>query len=483
MQTAKPIPMQPHASGKYAEKETMQANKQNSNQGSDHPKGPTPVPSFAEVLLAFENEVRDIDEEKELLAHITNSSRNILSYRQAFVFKRNTANSSFRVKAVTSLAVIDKNAPFVRWVEGMVNRLNQEDSCNEAKVFSLPAYCDETDEETKKYPFPELCWIPMQDGEQTFGGILIARERNWNKAEVSLSNRITRLYAHAWRSLKGKSRTLRNSIFTKRNAIAAAIVLTLISLIPVHITALAPVEVMPAEPFVVAAPFSGVVKEILVDQNSFIDAGQSLVKFEDVHLRNEYEIADQNEAVAQARYLRASQSSFNDESAKHELLIAKSELELAKAEKEYAAELLDKSKLKAETTGLAIYTDKRDWVGRPVAAGEAILQLADPKNIQFEMDLAVKDSVVLKENAQVKVFLDSDPLNSIEAKLIHASYQARVDKRDIMSYRIVAEFQGDNDQLPRIGVQGTAQIQSDKAPLIYSILRRPLSSLRQFTGW
>lgn len=472
MSSVKPIPM------------NQQTSDQSPQNAEKKPKQkPEALPSFAEILLAFENEVREIEEEKELLAHLTNSSRNILAFRQAIVFKRATNSSPYKVKAVSSLAVIDRNAPFIRWVESVVNRMHEDAASDEAKIFSLPAYCDESDEETKKYPFPELCWTPLQDGDQVFGGILIARERHWNNSEVALSNRLSRLYAHAWRSIKGKNRTLRNTILTKRNGIIAAIALALISLIPVNITALAPFEVMPADPFVVAAPFGGVVKEILVDQNSYVEAGQSLVKFEDVHLRNEYEIADQNEAVAQARYLRASQGAINNTDSKHELLISKSELELARAEKEYAAELLNKSELKADIAGLAVYTDKRDWIGRPVAAGEAILQLANPQHIQLEIDLAVKDSVVLKENAHIKVFLDSDPLNAIEAKLIHASYQAQVDKRDIMSYRIVAELQGDIEKLPRIGIQGTAQIHSNKAPLIYSVFRRPLSSLRQFTGW
>lgn len=474
MQTAKAIPID------QASKQSGPEMKPNSSKGPPEKK----EVSFAEYLLAYENEVREIDDEKELLAHLSNSSRNILAYRQAIVFKRNTAKSKFLVKAVSSTAVVDRNSPFIRWIEKIVNRMHEEDPTSEQKVFTIPAYCDAEDDETKNYPFPEFCWVPMQDGENIFGGLLVARERNWNKSELSLSTRISRLYAHAWRALKGKNKSLRNSIITKRNAYIAAIALALISMLPVSITALAPVEVIPSEPFIVTAPFSGVVKDILVDQNTLVDKGTELIQFEDVHLRNEFEIADQNEAVAQARYLRASQSAFSNNESKHELLIAKSELELASAEKEYAAELLTQSRLMAETSGLAIYTDKRDWIGKPVEAGQAVIQLADPNKIQFEINLAVKDSIVLNDEARIKVFLDSDPLNAIEATLLHASYQASPDKSNIMSYHIVATIQDEDlAKLPRIGVQGTAQIYSEKAPLIYNVFRRPLSTLRQYTGW
>ena len=89
----------------------------------------------------------------------------------------------------------------------------------------------------------------------------------------------------------------------------------------------------------------------------------------------------------------------------------------------------------------------------------------------------------MQDGARIKVFLDSDPLNPVEAVLVEASYQPVRDKRDILSYRLSGELRDEDGELPRIGVQGTAQIYGGKAPLIYVLLRKPLASLRQFTGW
>ena len=133
--------------------------------------------------------------------------------------------------------------------------------------------------------------------------------------------------------------------------------------------------------------------------------------------------------------------------------------------------------------GLAVYTDKRDWIGKPVSAGESILQIADPNKVRFSIDLPVRESLVLQDGARIKVFLDSDPLRPIEATLVEASYQAVRDKRDILSYRLSGELLDRDGKLPRIGVQGTAQVYGDKAPLIYVLFRKPLASLRQLTGW
>ena len=263
----------------------------------------------------------------------------------------------------------------------------------------------------------------------------------------------------------------------------AAALVALLAVFPVSITALAPAEVAPLDPLVVAAPFNGVVKRIVVDQGAPVVPGDELIEFEDVEWRSGYDIADESESVARARFQRESQRAIADPSAKREIAVAKAELELASTEKAYARELLDKTRLVADGEGLAVYTDKRDWIGKPVSAGESILQIADPQKVRFSIDLPVRESLVLRDGARIKVFLDSDPLRPVEATLVEASYQAVRDKRDILSYRLSGELTNSEGKLPRIGVQGTAQIYGDKAPLIYVLLRKPLASLRQFTGW
>ena len=437
----------------------------------------------ASALLAFEGAVRDIRDDKELLAHFCNAPRRFLRYRQSFVVKRRVRGGQFLVRGASSIAIIDRNAPLIRWIEKLICRLDEDGRAQDQCVFCLPAYCEESDEETQTYPFREFLWTPLKDGDALVGGYLTARETPWTDADQAMSTRFANLYGHAWRAIQGQGRLLRHRLLTRKRLGIAVLGLLAISMVPVPITALAPVEVVPKDPFVVAAPFDGVVKGVLVEPGASVTSGQDVIAFEDVQLRNEFDIADESEAVAEARYLRASQSAIRGTEAKRELAVAKAEYELAKAEKRYAKELLEKTILTAEQDGLVVYTDKRDWIGRPVKAGEAILQIADPQHIELSADLAVKDSLVLGEGARVKVFLDSDPLDPIEGELERASYEPRVDKRNILSYRLSAAISASHQDLPRIGVQGTAQIYGQTAPLIYSVLRRPLASFRQLTGW
>ncbi len=438
--------------------------------------------SWAATLLAAEANIREIRDKPTLFADLTNSARRLLGFRQAFFLKARPGGKAFFVAAASSIAVIDRDAPMVRWIEKIVDRLRGDAGLDGQRRFSLPAYCDDSDEERSSYPFPEFLWSPLMDGSEVVGGLLISRERPWQDGDQALATRLCDCYAQAWRAIEGQGRIVRTKILTKKRAILGAAFLGVLCLLPVNITALAPVEVAPLDPFVIAAPFDGVVEDMLIDPGAKIHEGDVVINFEDVHQRNEFELAARREAVAEARFLRASQGAISDPRAKRELDVAKTEHELAKAEKIYANDLFAKTRLASPRSGIAIFSDKRDWIGRPVAAGEAIMQIADPNRLRFAIDLPINESLVIEKGARIKIFLDSDPLKPIDATLVEASYQPKIDKRDVLAYRLSAEIKNSDGVLPRIGVQGSAKIYGEKAPLIYVLLRRPFAALRQMTG-
>ncbi len=144
--------------------------------------------------------------------------------------------------------------------------------------------------------------------------------------------------------------------------------------------------------------------------------------------------------------------------------------------------MLERTVVKSPRDGVAFFADRRDLIGRPVAAGEKLMEIVDPKDYQFNIDLPVSDAIVLKPGARVKVFLDFDPLNPVEAMLVRSDYKARARDGQVLAFRLVAE--PITKPLPdlRLGVRGTAEVFSDKAPLIIYLLRRPLAAARQHLG-
>ena len=156
-------------------------------------------------------------------------------------------------------------------------------------------------------------------------------------------------------------------------------------------------------------------------------------------------------------------------------------MELKQAERDYALELLQQVEIKAQAPGILIYSDKADWVGRPVQVGQQIMQIADPKEISLRIYLPVEDSIFLVEGADAKIFLDVDPLKSIDAVVTYSSYEAEVTPDNILAYRIEAEFK-DPNEIQRIGLQGTAKIYGERVSLFFYLFRRPLATLRQIIG-
>jgi len=439
---------------------------------------------FMDKLLSLENEVRLITEERELAVHLCNSTRALLPFRQSFFGIVDTGKKRFRLKNASSIPAIDRDAPFTRWFERMINRMIKETEGTEQLSFTLPQFCAEDDEEKAAYLFKEFLWTPQISNKQLIGGFIVARDRPWADTERALASRFSLLYMHAAAANRGSSKLNAKKRISKSLTFGVSLtLLAALALLPVPITALAPVEVTPKNPFILTAPFDGVVREILPTQGQNLSVGDLAIVFDDVHLLNNKLVAEQRMTVAQAEYQKTTQGAIADFNIKRDIEVAKAEYELAQLESQYATQLFQKSQMKAPVNGVAIFSDKQDWEGKPVSAGEAILSVADPDNVGFTIDLPVKDSLVIENGAKVRIFLDSDPLNPLDAVLTGANYSTTVDKRDVLSYKLEAKLTDTEAPHPRIGVQGTALVFGEPATLGYTILRRPLSAFRQLTGW
>lgn len=435
------------------------------------------------VLLQLEEMARKAESAKALYFLAVNESRKLVNYRQSFLFSATgLSQKKFKVETASSIAVIDSNEPFIVWLNNTVEEVQK--TKNIATVIQLDASsCPEKyKQEWHEYSLPFVLWSPLQlPDNSVIGGIWFARETPWNESERLLIKRLTDSYAHALGALKGKNKLLRKTGMSRFMSWGIPIALVVISLIPVRISALAPVEIIAKDPVIISAPLDGVVKELLKEPNSPVKKGESLLLFEDTSLRNQYEIAKKTLSVTKAELRKASQAAFGDRDSKSEIAILKSQVELRQSELDFAQELLSYVELKASNDGLLVYSDKDDWVGRPVSVGERIMEIADPSNTKLKIELAVADAILLEKGADVEIFLDISPLHSHAAKITHTAYNAKLTAEDILAYRLDAEFIEDTSNF-RIGLQGTAKIYGEKVTLFFYLFRRPISALRQLIG-
>ena len=219
---------------------------------------------------------------------------------------------------------------------------------------------------------------------------------------------------------------------------------------------------------------------IEVNNNDKVKFGDLLILLEDIELNNNYNLAKQSLQVTQKELLRSRQSSFSNNEEKARLAELVAQVELKKAEVASAEEKLKNTKLFAKQKGIAIVDQKNDWQGRPVKVGEKIMTVANPDEVEFLIWLPVKDSLVIKENSKVKVFLDVNPISSLKGKLLRASYAPSLSPEEVLSYKIGASFDGKKP--PRIGFRGTAKVYGSRVPLFYFVLRKPITFMRQYIG-
>ncbi len=447
-------------------------------------KGAEADPQLLLALLQLEGQARLAQTVKELCFLLANDTRRLIGFRQACVFSiAKHLGAACQVEVVSSVAVVDRKAPMVQWIEEVVASLWESQALQALCHLNVEQCPKHLQADWRRFAFPHVLWCPVIWGnQQAVGGIWLARERPWQEGEIQVVRRFTETVAHAWNALGKKKTSVKHWTVSKRWLWVGLALLIGVMCVPVRLSTLAPVEVVARDPAVVTAPLDGVIAEILVDPNTAVQEGETIFRYEDTTFRNDYEVAEKNLAVGFMEYRKVTQGAFLDDEIGASMPVQASEVRLKEAERDYAWEVLQHVEVKAPRNGIVLFADKSDWVGKPVVIGERIMEVANPREYELKIDLPVEDAIVLREGAEVEVFLNADPLKAIPATLTHASYHAEVLPTNEFAYRVRAEVTQPPETI-RIGWQGTAKVYGDSVSLFFYLFRRPLSVFRQTLGW
>ncbi|MEL0169540.1 MAG: HlyD family efflux transporter periplasmic adaptor subunit [Pseudomonadaceae bacterium] len=431
---------------------------------------PRPLEQLFAQFLELQQCMRKANDPDSLGYAIVNEAQALFGYRHAALVIAGKARN------LTGISVIDSNAPFVAFVERAARLQPAEGGAQRVD----PAALDEqTQADWQALSAGSVVWLPFRDPQgQPFGGLWVARDQPWSDAELALLTQLADCQAHAWWALQPKQ-PWRLRWPRRRLLLTAAAVLTLLFLLPIRQSVLAPAEVVPLDGQVVTAPLDGVIARFAVQPNQPVRQGDLLLQFDDTSLRAQADVAERSLQVAEAELRASSQRAFSDAdaSARTDLLAAR--VEQKRAERDHARELLTRSEVRAERDGIAVFADAQRWTGRPVQTGERLMEIANPARAQLRIDLAVGDVLAFEPHADVALFLDSDPLTRHAASLTRQAYEAQPLAGGQLAYRFDAAFA---DAPPRIGLRGTAKLYGPRGPLALYLLRRPLAALRQKAG-
>jgi hypothetical protein len=440
-----------------------------------------PPPDLIAAFIELQAEARTASSLDALKFVIANATRKITQFDQAFLLEPHV-ESGWRLTLASSVAKVERNAPLVRGLEQWASRPR---SLTDQKLDSVHA----VEMPVPEGQAPDLTfglWVPIKARNGDVVAVLLAlKQQRWHPQHVMLVTPLAGAYGHAWEALaparSSRRDVVQRAMTSKRLGLLAAGVVVLGAFIPVPLTALAPAEIVAAAPGLIAAPMDGVIRDVLVPPGTLVQPGTPLVRFVDTKLRNDFEIAAKAKVVAEARYFKAMQSALATQKEMEDIAVAQGELAVAAAELAASEDLLSRSEVKAERAGLAIYSAASDWVGKPVQIGERIMEIGDPAHVELRIDLPVSDAVALKAGSLISLFLDGDPLQAVRGQVVRVGYRPILAADQQMIYRVYATFQ--DQKARRIGLRGIARVSGDDVSVWYYLLRRPLSALRQRTGF
>ena len=432
-------------------------------------------------LIGLEKKSREARTQDELNFVVVNETRQIFDFINSYLLLK-TPTDKYHVKAVSDLATVDRTAPLVTFVENIINDQTSS-NLKEIQNFEVDKISRSLKIKKPKNIPDNILLIPIFSPQRGLQGFLITtRNEKFNDNEVELARHLSLTYGHAYNTFLTdfSIKDFLKKNFTGKRSWIIILSIIFILIIPIKITSTAPVEVVPKNPRLITAPFDGVVKNIIVNNNDKINSGDLLIQIEDTDLKNSFNLAKQSLQVAEKELLRSRQFSFSNNEEKARLAELMAQVDLKKAEVESTSERLKNSKIYADKDGIAIVDQKNNWQGRPVSVGEKIITIANPEKVEFLIWLPVKDSLIIQENTDVKVFLDINPIKPLKGKLKRASYQSSLSPEEVLSYQISASFEG--EEIPRIGLRGTAKIYGSRVTLFYYLFRKPITFVRQLIG-
>ncbi|EXI80243.1 MAG: efflux transporter, RND family, MFP subunit [Candidatus Accumulibacter appositus] len=433
----------------------------------------------------------------ELQFLICNDSRALLPFRQAMLLRRD-ARGHWRLVCHSGLSVVDETSPYKLWLEAVVTwrdgqAAEQGEQGEEAQdgrragVIEAGELPESLQADWHEWLPAGLLALPLAGPEgPVMGWWLLARDEPWQWPAPAPDPalwlpELQSVYGHAlWAWLRPRRQWLALKL-SRRKLLAGVALLLLLGALPVRLSVLAPAEITPIDPQIVAAPMDGVVKRIPVAPGAQVSSDEVLVEFDDTLLVNRRQVLEEATRTSRADLLQAEQQAFDDQhESRMALSVLRGKLSEKQAELESIARQSQRLQVRPPAAGVFIYGDQLDWAGKPLQTGERIGLLADPEAMNVTVWVPVADAINLQAGAEVRVYLHVAPLHSLPATLTETSFAAQPGPDGVVSYRIKARLEAREGA--RIGLKGTAKIYGERMPVIYLLLRRPLASLRTWCG-
>ncbi|GAB2526872.1 efflux RND transporter periplasmic adaptor subunit [Microbulbifer agarilyticus] len=318
------------------------------------------------------------------------------------------------------------------------------------------------------------------DKKIDLGCLALLRRHPLSQQEQEIFRELTAAVRQALLALRGAGSFSLRRWIQRRPLIVSALLLAT-CLLPVRQSVLAPASLAAVDPRIVSARTDGVIRSIDILPNARVANAQLLFTLEDAEVTAEIDRVQQEIALYNERLRMTRQYNFQQASAGYKLAQAETDLSIRKLDLEFQQSQLEKTRVRAPSAGVAIYTDPAEWIGRRIRAGEKVMEIVQPRARQIQINLPTSDAIALPENAQVVFYAESNPFSPIEGYLNYHSLLTSEGENQPASYRLLATIEQDQPNI-KINTRGHARIYGARVPLAYYLLRRPISTARRWLG-
>ncbi|MDR7152671.1 hypothetical protein J2W49_004649 [Hydrogenophaga palleronii] len=433
-------------------------------------------------------------DEAELGFLIANETWHLVPYQQAVLFRLDSFQRS-KLSAVSGLVSVVESTPFTQWLLAVEKHLASTEPAVQApeagaeppsgaRAFTASDLPESLAPSWAEWWPAHALRVPLVTPQgMKVGSVIYTRAEPWQPQDIQLLTLMHTQYAYCLQSLRPARTPLARrlaSFAQPSRRWLVAVALAALAAVPVRTSVLAPAEIVALQASAVSSPAEGIVKTFHVPPNREVRAGDRLFSLDDSTLSNRVQVAEQALAVAKTDALSAQQRAIDQAEGRAELAVSLGRVREREAELTLLRDALQRLDVVASQDGIFVYSDPNDWLGRPVATGERIGQLAAPGELGVLVWLPVPDAINLEPGADMKVYLQVQPLNALSAQLEQTSYQAALSPDGVMAYRVRGRL--DDEGRAHIGLRGVAKVYGEWQPIAYWLLRRPLGALRQWVG-
>lgn len=443
---------------------------------------PLPHPHLLLQLDALRDKAMAAESLGALAFSMANDLYPLLPFHQALVFAEHSGGPE--LLSVSGLARPSEDSPYLVWLKRASRWLAEHVPDAQPIWLSLEQSTppeDITEGWAEWWPAGAWC-LPLHDRDGLRLGLLVVLlDQPPPMALTRQLDGLASTWAYCWSAL-GRQRRLGRLRPSRKQWLLTLLVAAALLLLPVRQTALAPAQIVSRQAQIISSPIDGVIAQVLVRPNQPVEAGTPLFTLDETTLRSRAEVLGKEVAVADAELLAASQRAFDNPQSKGDLTLLEGRAQQRRAELAAVRAQLRRTQVQAPRAGVALFSDPNDWLGKPVATGERIMQVADPAQPAMQLQLAVADAIALEPGAEVTLFLTAYPLSPLKGHILETSYQARPSDDGVVAYRLLASIDASAAHV-RLGLHGTAKLHGERVMLGYYLLRRPLATLRAWSGW